>query len=111
MKSFLFTLLALTTLLLVAPLTGCSNTSAPNEMGGAETEEAKEIAENLAKLSPEDRALAEKQQICPVGESALGSMGVPIKVSLEERDVFICCAGCESVLRENSEEYLAKIPE
>lgn len=49
----------------------------------------------LAKLLPEDRALAAAQKFCPVLEgSRLGSMGVPVKVVLDGQPVFLCCAGC-----------------
>ena len=70
-----------------------------------------EIAEAFAKLSPEDRAAAEKQKICPVGGGPLGTMGPPAKVAIEGRDVFLCCAHCESLLREDPKKYLAKLDE
>jgi len=64
----------------------------------------------LAELSPADRALAEKQETCPVSGQPLGSMGKPYKITVEGREVFLCCSGCESKIRENPEEYLAKLP-
>ena len=66
-----------------------------------------EIAAALAELSEKDRALAEKQRICPVTEMLLGSMGVPLKVDVGGRTVFICCEGCREPLLEESEKYLA----
>ena len=66
-----------------------------------------EIAAALAKLSEDDRVLAEKQRICPVTEMPLGSMGVPPKVDVDGRSVFICCEGCRESLLEESEKYLA----
>jgi hypothetical protein len=69
-----------------------------------------EAAEQLAKLSPDDRAAAEKQKICPVTDEPLGSMGVPPKVTVNGREVFLCCQGCEEELREKADEYLAKLP-
>ena len=66
-----------------------------------------EIAAALAKLPEEDRALAEKQRICPVTEMLLGSMGVPLKVDVRGRSVFICCEGCREPLLEEPEKYLA----
>lgn len=69
-----------------------------------------EVAEQLAKLSSEDKALAEKQKICPVTDEPLGSMGVPPKVTVNGREVFLCCQGCEEELREKADEYLAKLP-
>ncbi len=57
------------------------------------------ISANLAKLSPEDRALAEKQKVCPVSDEPLGAMGVPIKVNVDGKDVFICCEACKDGLK------------
>ncbi len=60
-----------------------------------EDTDAKVIA-NLAKLSPEDRKLAEAQGTCPIiSGSVLGSMGKPVKVTLDGKTVFLCCNGCE----------------
>jgi len=69
------------------------------------------IAEALAQLSPEDRALAEKQVNCPVSGGLLGGMGVPYKVTVDGRDVLLCCSGCEGEIRSHPEKYLAKLPE
>ncbi len=46
----------------------------------------------LATLSPADRELAEKQKVCPVSGEPLGSMGTPYKVTVKDREVFLCCA-------------------
>ncbi len=64
----------------------------------------------LATLSPADRELAEKQKVCPVSGEPLGSMGTPYKVTVKDREVFLCCAGCESRIKENPDQYLAKLP-
>lgn len=77
---------------------------------GKEDGEAAKIAEALAKLSDEDRVAAEKQKICPVGKSALGAMGVPVKITLTDgRAAFICCAGCEKPLRDDPDKWLANL--
>lgn len=68
-----------------------------------------EIKAELAKLTGEDRAMAEKQQICPVSGEALGAMGAPIKVDVNGKPVFICCAGCKKELLAKPDEYLAKL--
>ena len=51
----------------------------------------------------------ERQRICPVSGKLLGSMGQPVKVTIDKRDVFVCCAGCESPLRKNPLVHLAKL--
>jgi hypothetical protein len=66
-------------------------------------------ADALAKLSAADRELAEKQKICPVSGEPLGAMGTPYKVTLKDREVFLCCSGCEARIKENPDEYLAKL--
>jgi len=37
------------------------------------------------------------------------SMGPPYKVHVKDRDVFLCCPGCEEALRKDPDTYLAKI--
>lgn len=63
----------------------------------------------LAELSPADRALAEKQKVCPVSGEPLGSMGKPVKVSAKGRTVFLCCDGCEESIKKDPDKYLAKL--
>lgn len=69
-----------------------------------------EIERALAQLSPEDRALAERQKVCLVSGEPLGSMGVPERVEVHGRPVFICCDGCLEELNENPDQYLSKLP-
>jgi Cu(I)/Ag(I) efflux system membrane fusion protein len=73
--------------------------------------ESAEIAEALSHLSAQDRALAEKQKVCPVTGQALGSMGTPPVVTVEGRKVFLCCKGCEAKLRKEPGKYLKKLEE
>ena len=53
--------------------------------------------------------MAEKQQTCPVSGKPLGSMGVPYKVEVKGRTVFLCCPGCEEEIKANPDKYLAKL--
>jgi hypothetical protein len=68
-----------------------------------------EVEAALASLSPEDKAQAIKQKICPFSEEPLGSMGTPIKVSVAGHEVFVCCEGCEAPLKQDPATHLAKI--
>jgi len=77
------------------------------DVAGDATNEA--VTAALAELSPEDRALAEKQRICPVTGELLGSMGAPMKVEVKGQTVFICCEGCKEELLAKPDEYLAKL--
>jgi len=71
--------------------------------------ESSEINVALAKLSPQDRLLAEEQRVCPVAGMPLGSMGAPMKVIVGGRTVFICCEGCRESLLAEPTRYLAKL--
>lgn len=68
-----------------------------------------EMIATLSGLSAEDRALVEKQSICPVADYVLGSMGLPLKVDVNGTPVFICCKGCREQLLAEPEKYLAKL--
>lgn len=61
-------------------------------------------------LGAADRALAERQKICPVTGLALGSMGTPDRQVVSGRVVFLCCGGCRSKLMADPGRYLAKVP-
>src|SRR6476469_7672944 len=55
-------------------------TPVTNDKSAASDDNANaEIVAALAKLSAEDRAIAEKQKVCPVSGEPLGTMGAPIK--------------------------------
>lgn len=74
-----------------------------------EDEEAT-IRKALAKLSPEDRKLAEEQRFCAVSdESRLGSMGTPIKLTLKDKPVFLCCAGCKKAAERDPDKTLERV--
>ena len=67
---------------------------------------SEEMIAALSGLSPEDRALAERQRICPVTEMPLGSMGAPPKVDVNGQTIFICCNGCRKSLLADPQKYL-----
>lgn len=62
--------------------------------------------EGLSQLSAADRSVALRQQTCPVTGEKLGAHGKPLKVSLPGRDIFVCCAPCVELLRNNPRKYL-----
>jgi peroxiredoxin len=71
-----------------------------------------EVKASLAKLSPEDRTLAEAQRFCVVNnDERLGSMGQPVKIMIEDQPVFLCCKGCTKKALKNPEQTLAKAKE
>ncbi len=81
---------------------------------GASTPTAKAAAPvealDFTGLSATDRALAEKQKLCPVTGKPLGSMGPPFKCSIRGRSVFVCCDGCEGLMQDSPDKYLSRLP-
>lgn len=57
----------------------------------------------ITELPLGDQSLALEQGTCPVTGEPLGSMGKPIKVTVGDRIVFVCCQGCVNRVRSNSE--------
>lgn len=82
---------------------------AATDAAATATEPDPKIVAALASLSAEDRALAERQKVCPVSGEPLGVMGAPKKLEVKGQSVFICCEGCEEKLLANPDEYLAKL--
>jgi Cu(I)/Ag(I) efflux system membrane fusion protein len=67
------------------------------------------VRDNLAKLSPEERALAEAQGKCPVTGKALGSMGAPVRVMIQGQPVLLCCEGCRETALKDQQGTLGKV--
>jgi len=64
----------------------------------------------LARLPDADRKLAEQQKFCPIlPTSRLGSMGVPIKLIIDDQPVFVCCAGCKKAALDGGAQTLEKV--
>jgi hypothetical protein len=84
-----------------------SATTARPSMTRDEEDKVKAV---LAKLGPEDRRLVEAQEYCPVlTDNRLGSMGVPVKVMVKGRPVFLCCKGCVTEALANAQGTLDKV--
>jgi len=119
MKTIIWLCLALPFGLLM--LAGCSGRStddprpkdgpgAPPPARTAPGDEATSIQANLAKLSPEDRKLAEEQGFCAVEiKNPLGSMGVPVKVTVKDQPVFLCCDSCETRAKAHADRTLTRV--
>ena len=104
--------------MIATSLLGCSQQAAPNkaasnmaaaEAAQAEAKEAAEIAAAIAELPEAERPVAAAQKICPVGGGALGTMGMPYKVTVKGRDVYLCCEGCKGAIEKDPDQYLAKL--
>ncbi|HKI33624.1 MAG TPA: mucoidy inhibitor MuiA family protein [Gemmataceae bacterium] len=83
--------------------------AAPVAMAALSAEEQGRIKVAMAKLSPEDRRLAEAQVFCAVDQdSPLGSMGPIFKEIVKGQPVFLCCKGCVAEARAHPDETLAQ---
>ena len=72
---------------------------------------SEKVAASLRKLSPEDKKLAQAQRFCPIRNDPLGSMGVPVKLTLDGKSVFICCKGCVAEAQADPMKTLARVEE
>jgi Cu/Ag efflux protein CusF len=79
--------------------------------GSEDSKEEAEIKANLAKLSTEDRKVAEAQKFCPMTDERLGDMGVPIKVMVKDEPVFLCCGMCKKKALDEADTTLGKVNE
>lgn len=68
-----------------------------------------DIAENLAKLSVEDRKLAKTQGVCPITGDPLGALGVPVRITLNGQPVLLCCKDCIEKAQAEPDKTLGKI--
>jgi YHS domain-containing protein len=105
-------------LLALLGLSGCDKKPAKPKEDKAPTttsvepkSDEEKIAAAIAKLPEGERQAAEAQKLCPVGDAPLGSMGMPYKVTVKGRDVYLCCEGCEQDLKNDPDKYLAKLEE
>jgi hypothetical protein len=68
-----------------------------------------EDLKNIEQLPEADRQLAVAQRTCPVTGAPLGSMGVPVKITLRGQTVFLCCKGCAGKAKKEPEETLRRL--
>ncbi len=70
-----------------------------------------EIKASLAKLPDGDRKAAVVQKLCPVTDERLGSMDVPVKISLKGESIFLCCKACQKTAEKDPDATLKKVAE
>ncbi|MFL5341421.1 MAG: hypothetical protein ACJ8F7_14850 [Gemmataceae bacterium] len=76
------------------------------------SQEDKEIAAELAKLDPAERAAIEAQGWCAISnDERLGAMGPPVKITLKGQAVYLCCKGCQKRAEADPDKTLAKVEE
>jgi len=89
---------------------GCSGGDGKPMPGKGKAATAEEIRAAREKLEPADRALAERQEWCVVAtKQRLGSMGVPVKVTVKGTPVLLCCGHCEKKALADPDKTLASL--
>ena len=97
------------------PVFVCCDSCKEDAVKGAEatlktTQKLIECTAVLAKLPMEERIAIESQKYCAVAAgSFLGSMGAPIKLTLDGKPVYLCCNGCTKKAQDNAAATLAKV--
>ena len=87
---------------------GCAD-DIPPTVSQSPAEGTEVVPPGLASLSPEDRQLVSKQKTCPVTNEELGSKEEPIKMTVGNTTLFVCCPGCYSQVLKDPEKYLAVV--
>ena len=67
-----------------------------------------EHLKEIAKLPVPDQTLARAQALCPITGEPLGSMGMPFKLTVEGKSLFLCCQGCEGKVKKDPKAALQK---
>lgn len=62
----------------------------------------------LASGKLSDELLISLQATCPVSGQPLGSMGKPPKITIGDKSLFVCCAGCTKKVEASPDQYLTK---
>jgi hypothetical protein len=93
------------------PLPVGSGQEASPAQAAQEGDSEAEIQNNLANLGPEDQKLALAQKYCVISEGRLGSMGAPIKITVKDQPVFLCCGGCKKRALADPDKTLARVEE
>lgn len=71
---------------------------------------AAKIEKALSKLPKADRYLADAQRYCPMMDKMrLGAMGLPVKITIDDKPAFLCCAGCEDDAKAAGKKTLATV--
>ena len=90
---------------------GCVKKASKNS--DATLAKAKKLAKaaaGLQKLPMADRVAAETQKFCAIAnKNYLGSMGAPLKLTIEGKPVYLCCKGCAGKAKANPRATLTKV--
>jgi Cu(I)/Ag(I) efflux system membrane fusion protein len=84
----------------------------PSPASGTSGKREAKVRANLAKLSAEDRRVAEEQKVCPIErDNLLGAMGPPVILDIKGQKVFLCCPACKDDALADPDQTLATVKE
>ncbi len=83
-------------------------TSEPQIRPSQQSDSLAQFEAALKALSPEKRALARAQKLCPEQNRLLGTMGPIQEIQIRGTSVFLCCNACIKPVKDNPEEILAR---
>ncbi len=63
----------------------------------------------VATSTAADAAAIAAQKVCPVMDEPLGGMGTPIKVTIGDKPIYLCCKGCIKKIQAEPAKYLAMV--
>lgn len=63
----------------------------------------------VAPSTAADAAAIAAQEVCPVMDEPLGGMGKPVKVTVGDKPIFLCCKGCIKKVQAEPSKYLAMV--
>ena len=90
---------------------GCVKGATKN--GAATLKKAQKLAKassGLGKLPMKDRMAAEMQKFCAIAnKNYLGSMGKPLKLTVDGKPVYLCCKGCVGKAKADPAATLTKV--
>ena len=70
---------------------------------------AKSMEITVVKASAADQNAINVQRVCRVSNEALGSMGVPLKVSRGEKSILVCCSGCVKDVKVDPDKFFGPL--
>lgn len=104
-------------LVMSATVIGCAEPTKPVPAKTAKAKvevevEVDDVAAERAKLSAEDRAMVDAQEWCVImQDERLGSMGPPVKLTIKDKTVFVCCKSCQKKVEADPDKAIAGLDE
>jgi len=81
----------------------------PDTKGASAAKLSDEEVAEIKKLPAAEQTVALAQMVCPVSGKNLGSMDMPLKQTVNGKDFYLCCSGCEDDVKKDPAAVLAKL--